>query len=83
MVKSAFKAGEQTEFMWIEVSRWVGAQISGLLMSEPPRYVTNLRAGQQLNVRESDFYDYLRVFADGKTEGNETGKILEARAGRR
>jgi uncharacterized protein YegJ (DUF2314 family) len=82
MVKATFRRTDgSAEFMWIEVSRWKAGQIQGLLLSTP-RYVTGVRAGQQVTLPESDFYDYILKRADGSMEGNETGKILEQRAGK-
>ena len=84
MVKIGFPAGDGSkEYMWVEVSRWTdGGTVHGLLMNEP-RDVRSLKAGQRVTVQEADVYDYVRAHADGRTEGNETGKILEQRSNRR
>jgi uncharacterized protein YegJ (DUF2314 family) len=81
LVKSPFSAEGGTEYMWIEVTRWDDRGIAGLLMGEP-RAVKSLRSGQAVVVRESDFYDYVLERPGGESEGNETGKLLEARAKR-
>ena len=71
------------KFMWVEVVRWsANGDLRGMLMSEP-RSVRALRAGQEVTIAESDFYDYLRSYAEGTTEGSETGKILQQRSGSR
>lgn len=81
-VKAPFRAPDgSTEFMWVEVARWDSSGIRGLL-SSTPRNVKNLRAGQEVTVPESDFYDYMRVHADGAVTGNETTKILMRRQGK-
>lgn len=84
MVKIGFPAGDGSkEYMWVEVSRWTDSgTVHGLLMNEP-RDVRSLKAGQRVTVQETDVYDYVRVHPDGRTEGNETGKILEQRSNRR
>jgi len=79
LVKAPFSAADgSTEYMWVEVARWEGGRLRGLLMSEP-RFVRQLKSGQEITIAEKDFYDYIRVFADGREEGNETGRILEQR----
>lgn len=80
-VKAPFSEAGQTEFMWIHVARWEGGRIRGVLTSTP-RSIRTVRFGQEVDVAESDFYDYIRRHPDGKSEGNETGKILEARSRR-
>lgn len=77
MLKSPFKTEDGgDEFMWIEVTTWEGDQIKGVLKSEPYN-VRDLHAGQVVKVSQETVYDYLRVFADGRMEGNETSKIIE------
>lgn len=39
--------------------------------------VPGLKAGQMVGAHQSDIFDYLRVFPDGRTEGNETSKLLK------
>ncbi|MDP5239675.1 DUF2314 domain-containing protein [Uliginosibacterium sp. 31-16] len=65
------------EWMWVEITEWKGEQIKGMLRSDP-RQIPGLKAGQMVEVRQSELFDYLRVFPDGRTEGNETSKLLEA-----
>jgi uncharacterized protein YegJ (DUF2314 family) len=80
LVKAPFdtpKGG--TEWMWVEVTAWEGKRIDGLLLNEP-YYIPDLHAGQIVEVDEGDVFDYIRNFADGTREGNETGKILERRS---
>lgn len=64
------------EYMWVEVNAWVGERISGLLKNAPVD-VPLLQAGQTVEVREADVFDYYVRRADGSTEGNETGKVIQ------
>ena len=76
-VKAPFATpdGDQ-EWMWVEVISWRGDDISGLLRNEPDN-VPGLRAGQLVEVSESEVFDYIFTRADGSVEGNETGAIIE------
>jgi len=77
MVKAPFSGPEGgREWMWVEVSEWNGKEIRGLLQNEPFQ-IPDLHAGQMVAVQEDEVFDYLRKFPDGKTEGNETGKLIE------
>ena len=64
------------EWMWIEVTRWDGDSIEGLLEGEPDQ-VLGLKAGQMVKVSQSDVFDYLHHYPNGQIEGNETSKIIE------
>lgn len=65
-----------TEWMWVEVTKWNGNAIEGLLKNEPFNIPT-LHGGQIVTVKENEVFDYIRRFPDGKQEGNETGMIIE------
>lgn len=76
-VKAPFpKPSGGTEWMWVEVSKWQGEKIEGLLKNEPEDIPT-LRAGQVVQVRQGKVFDYLHRYPDGKEEGNATGAIIE------
>lgn len=76
MLKAPFAtAQEGVEWMWVEVSQWSGEKITGMLRNEP-RYVPSLKAGQMVEIKQSDVFDYIRRRADGQQEGNETSEIL-------
>ena len=68
----------ENEWMWVEVVSWEGDKITGLLKNEP-FYIPTLHAGQDVRVSESTVFDYIRNHADGSSEGNETGKLIEQR----
>jgi len=63
------------EWMWVEVIEWDGDRIRGLLRNEPFN-IPDLRGGSEVDVSESDVFDYIRFFADGTEEGNETGVLI-------
>ena len=76
-VKAPFPTPQgDREWMWVEVSRWKGARITGTLDNEPVE-CPDLHAGQVVQVREEDVFDYIRKYSDGRREGNTTGKVLE------
>lgn len=68
------------EWMWVEIVSWKGTQISGILKNEPFD-IPGLHGGESVKVSEGDIFDYIRRYADGKVEGNETGKIIEKMQG--
>lgn len=76
-VKAPFATPKgSNEWMWVEVSTWKAGSIEGLLKNEPFDIPT-LHAGQMVTVKESEVFDYLRRFPDGKVEGNTTGAIVQ------
>ena len=76
-LKAPFKTRDGgNEWMWVEVSRWEGDRISGILDNDPFN-VPDLHAGQAVTVHEEDIFDYIRHYPDGHSEGNTTGAILE------
>jgi uncharacterized protein YegJ (DUF2314 family) len=64
------------EWMWVEITRWRGKTITGTLRNEPVE-IRNLDAGQVVQVREDDVFDYIYSYPNKHSEGNNTGKILE------
>jgi uncharacterized protein YegJ (DUF2314 family) len=77
LVKAPFATKDGgNEWMWVEVTAWKGDRIKGMLRSDP-RHVPGLKAGQKVDVRQAELFDYLRVFPDGRTEGNETSRVLQ------
>jgi len=76
-VKAPFRTQDgRTEWMWVEVTSWKGSAIKGLLRNEPS-WVPELHAGQVVEVREEDLFDYIRQYADKHREGNTTGDIIQ------
>jgi uncharacterized protein YegJ (DUF2314 family) len=77
-VKAPFSTSDGgTEWMWVEVVRWNGDDIDGILKNDPFD-VPSLKLGARVEVRASKIFDYILVKEDGSQEGNETGAILEA-----
>jgi uncharacterized protein YegJ (DUF2314 family) len=78
MVKAPFETTSgNNEWMWVEVVRWRGDTIDGILQNDPFE-VPDLHAGARVEVRADAIFDYLLTKADGSEEGNETGKLLHA-----
>lgn len=76
LVKAPFTTrGGGNEWMWVEVTRWNGDAIEGLLKNEPVD-VPELHAGQMVKVSQAKVFDYMRRYPDGRQEGNETSKII-------
>jgi uncharacterized protein YegJ (DUF2314 family) len=63
------------EWMWVEVTRWHGNRIQGLLANDPVD-VRDLHAGQLVDIHEEDIFDFILVLPDKHTEGNTTGEII-------
>jgi uncharacterized protein YegJ (DUF2314 family) len=77
MVKLPFTTSSGgNEWMWVEVTEWKGATIAGILSNEP-EYVPGLEQGAKVSGNESDVFDYIRSYADGREEGNETSAIIQ------
>ncbi|AMV19017.1 DUF2314 domain-containing protein [Planctomyces sp. SH-PL14] len=76
LLKAPFATPDDSqEWMWVEVTRWKGDAISGLLMNEP-HSIPDLHAGQKVQVSEAKIFDYIRRLPNGTVEGNETGEVI-------
>ena len=64
------------EYMWVEVLRWEGSSIHGVLANQP-RDVPMLKAGARVNIQEDAIFDYMLQKPDGSTEGNLTASIIQ------
>lgn len=81
LVKAPFSTRDGgNEWMWVEVSKWNGDTIEGLLKNEPVD-VPSLHAGQMVKVSQAKVFDYARRHPDGREEGNETSKIIQRMQG--
>lgn len=77
LVKAPFPTDDgRNEWMWVEVSRWEGNSIRGILQNDPS-VIRNLHAGQMVEVKESELFDYIRRQPDGSQEGNTTSAFLK------
>lgn len=80
-VKSPFptpKGGH--EWMWVEISKWNGNDLEGVLKNNP-HDVPTLRSGQKVKVKLDQVLDYLHTFSDGRQVGNTTGPIIKRMQG--
>lgn len=76
-VKIPFRARSgDDEYMWVELRRVDGAELSGVLLNEPYD-VAGLRKGDPIAFRVTDVFDYVWKKADGAREGNTTAAFLE------
>jgi uncharacterized protein YegJ (DUF2314 family) len=64
-----------TEWMWVEVTSWKNDKIKGLLDNDPS-YLSDLHAGQVVEVRQEDIFDYIRHYSNKRTEGNTTSDMI-------
>jgi uncharacterized protein YegJ (DUF2314 family) len=69
------------EWMWVEITKWDGDRIDGLLQNDPFD-IPGMKAGQSVRIKLSDVFDYIRVHPDGRREGNTTGTIIEKMQGK-
>jgi uncharacterized protein YegJ (DUF2314 family) len=75
-VKHGFPTeGTSHEYMWIAVTGWEEGRLKGYLASDP-QYRRDLRAGQKIEIEESDVYDWLIRHTDGRMEGAFTNRAL-------
>jgi uncharacterized protein YegJ (DUF2314 family) len=64
------------EYMWINVTHWdESGEIRGQLANDP-RSRLDLRVGQEVSLLESDVFDWLITYLDGRTEGGHTTNAL-------
>lgn len=76
LLKAPFTTDEGgNEWMWVEVTKWTGETIEGILQNEP-YHIKNLKSGAKVTVKQVDIFDYILYKADGSQEGNETGKLI-------
>jgi uncharacterized protein YegJ (DUF2314 family) len=64
--------------MWVEVVTWRGERVEGVLQNDPFE-VSGLKAGARVTFSQVVIFDFIHYLADGREEGNETGKILARR----
>ena len=64
------------EYMWINVTDWTDAgEIRGQLANEP-RSRLDLHVGQEVSIIESNVFDWLITYLDGRSEGGHTTNAL-------
>jgi uncharacterized protein YegJ (DUF2314 family) len=80
-VYAPFQHPTGTEWMWVEVTEWQNGRIKGLLMNTPERAM-EAKAGAVVQLSETDVADYFHRYPDGRSEGNETGRLSAERKAR-
>jgi len=70
------------EWMWVEVVRWKGDTIDGILKNDAYE-IPDLKDGARVQVKDEKLFDYILTRRDGSHEGNETGRLLEQRMKKR
>ncbi len=80
LIKAPFaRDDEGNEWMWVEVLKWpVAGKITGILQNNP-YHVKKLRAGSRVLIKPEEVFDFMYYKADGTSEGNETGWLMERR----
>jgi len=75
-VKAPFRGPNGgVEYMWVEVFKWKGKVIDGTLVNSPVN-IPSLKVGDKVKLRQSEVFDYILRYANGVTEGNESGKLI-------
>ncbi len=63
--------------MWVEVISWESAdEIVGLLKNQPYN-IPGLKAGAEVTINAGEIFDYIHRLPDGKSEGIETGALIQ------
>ena len=70
-LKVPFEAPDGTHNLWIDVQKWDGTRVEGVLVNEPLG-VPNLERGSHVVVQESAILDYSFVGEDGVEQGDLT-----------
>ncbi len=80
LVKAPFVTPDGgNEWMWVEVVRWKGDTIDGILKNDAYE-IPELKDGARVQIQDEKLFDYILTKRDGSREGNETGPLLEQRA---
>jgi uncharacterized protein YegJ (DUF2314 family) len=66
------------EYMWLAVNTWRNGYVRGQLGNDS-RAGLPLRAGQTVEFQESEIFDWLLAYVDGREEGGYTAEVLRAR----
>jgi hypothetical protein len=66
------------EWLWIEVEKWEGNMITGILQNKPD-FIKDLALGSRVTKYESEIFDYIIKLPDGSRIGNRTEKYMKER----
>lgn len=76
IVKAPFATDDgSVEWMWVEVQRWTGPTMTGVLINQPLS-IAALKAGATVEVKVDELFDYVHDRADGTSAGGKTDDIL-------
>jgi uncharacterized protein YegJ (DUF2314 family) len=76
-VKNSFPTGEGgREYIWLVVTTWSGDRLRGQIANDP-QVRLDLRAGQEVELREADIFDWMVTCRDGRREGGYTVAVVE------
>jgi uncharacterized protein YegJ (DUF2314 family) len=79
-VKAMFTADDgRVEWMWVEVKRWDGGHMTGVLGNDP-FYVKSLHQGDKVNVEQAQVADYVYRRRGAPAEGGDSDRIIADRA---
>jgi uncharacterized protein YegJ (DUF2314 family) len=67
---------DQHEYMWAVVNTWRGDRLSCTLANDPV-HCANLRAGQTVELREDQLFDWMLSGPGDQTEGAYTTRVVE------
>jgi hypothetical protein len=74
-VKHGFPAGRRgKEYMWVVVNRWTGTDLHGQLVNNARD--SKLRAGHEVDLTETDVFDWVLELPHGEHEGGYTTDVL-------
>lgn len=81
IVKHGFPTGgEMHEYMWLSVNSWRDDRLTCQLMNSP-EIRRDLRAGQMVELREADLFDWAVMRPDGEIEGGYTNRVVMEESG--
>jgi len=76
IVKHGFPTrDDQHEYMWLAVNTWRGDRLQAQLMNNP-QIRRDLRAGQPVEIREAEIFDWALMRPDGEMEGGYTNRVV-------
>lgn len=76
-VKHGFPTGENGhEYMWLVVNTWHGDQLRAQIANDP-QIRLDLRAGQEVTLRDADIFDWMLTGRNGSREGGYTVAVVE------
>jgi uncharacterized protein YegJ (DUF2314 family) len=78
MVKLGFNGEKVVEYMWVAVNTWKGNRLQGQLANEP-EWVKDLKAGDPIELDQSEVFDWEIHKSDGTREGGYSTAVLQGK----